>query len=181
MKKRILVDMDGVLADFELGVVEAYRKRFPQRPHLLLKNKTSFYLSEQYPKEHEPDLKAIYTAPNFFRNLPAIEGGVDAVKQMDFLGHEVFFCTSPLSAYENCVEEKFAWIEKHFGIVFTKKVVIAKDKTIVSGNYLIDDRSEVTGVISSPDWEHILYDQPYNKNADKRRLTWKNYKEILGL
>ena len=105
----------------------------------------------------------------------------EALTEMESLGHKVFICTSPLGAYQNCVAEKFEWIDKHIGKGWIKKIIITGDKTIVTGDYLIDDRPEIEGVESTPAWKHILYDQPYNHNVNKRRLTWTNYKEILNL
>jgi hypothetical protein len=44
---------------------------------------------------------------------------------------------------------------------------------------LIDDKPEITGVEKEPTWEHILYDRPYNRGINKRRITWGNWKDIL--
>ena len=93
---------------------------------------------------------------------------------------EAYICTSPMTENPYCLQEKFEWIGKHLGNAWTKKMIITKDKTIVLGNFLIDDNPNIKGV-QEPTWEHILYSQPYNLNVDnKRRMTWQNWKHIFG-
>lgn len=45
---RVLVDMDGVLADFEGGFLKKFRARFPDQPFIALEDRRGFWLSEQY-------------------------------------------------------------------------------------------------------------------------------------
>ena len=72
------------------------------------------------------------------------------------------------------------WIKEHLGQEFAERTIITRDKTLVYGDILIDDKPEVTG-IHTPAWTHVVYDQPYNREATANRLTWNNYKEVLKL
>ncbi len=45
---RVLVDMDGVLCDFEGHFLRCYRDKFPDAPFIPLEERRSFYLSDQY-------------------------------------------------------------------------------------------------------------------------------------
>jgi 5'-nucleotidase len=45
---RVLVDMDGVLADFESGLLQGFRRRFPEEPHVPLEQRRGFLANEQY-------------------------------------------------------------------------------------------------------------------------------------
>lgn len=45
---RILVDMDGVLADFEGGFLKRYRARYPSEPYITLGDRRGFWVSAQY-------------------------------------------------------------------------------------------------------------------------------------
>jgi len=38
------------------------------------------------------------------------------------------------------VLEKYHWVEKYFERDFTKRLVLTKDKTIIHGDFLIDDK-----------------------------------------
>ena len=180
-KKVILVDMDNVLADYEGEFLQRYRKNFPNHFYIPLEKRNTFYLYDQYPPELKKTVEGILTSVGFFENLPPIEGGKEAIEKMKSLGHEVFICTSFISNYKNCILEKYAWVEKNLGYYWTLRTILTKDKTLVYGDYLIDDRPEHKG-IRKPSWEHILYQMPYNKDLkEKRRLTWKNWEDILNL
>lgn len=179
-KMRILVDMDGVLSDFDGEFLKRWRERYPDKFFVPIEERTTFYVKEQYPDELKPLVSEIVWEPGFFRDMMPVDGGKEALDEMKSLGHEVFICTSPLSTYKNCVLEKFEWVDRVLGPDWVKRIIITKDKTLVKANYIIDDKPEITGVEKIPSWEHILYDCPYNKGVNKRRLTWKNWKTVLN-
>ncbi|MBI1968349.1 5'-3'-deoxyribonucleotidase [Candidatus Woesearchaeota archaeon] len=177
----ILADMDGVLADFERGFLENYRMAYPHKPSVPLEERKAFQVKDDYPEELQPLVKAIYQAPGFIRSLPPIAGGLEALCEMASQKHDVFICTSPLSQYDPCVVEKYHWVDEHLGKDWTKKIILANDKTLIHGDILIDDKPEIKG-LETPSWEHILYTQPYNRHIDsKRRLTWQDWREVLGV
>ncbi|XP_032946683.1 5'(3')-deoxyribonucleotidase, mitochondrial isoform X2 [Rhinolophus ferrumequinum] len=145
---RVLVDMDGVLADFEGGFLKKFRARFPDQPFIALEDRRGFWLSEQYGRL-QPGLSekaiSIWESENFFFDLEPLPGAVEAVKQMASLENTaVFICTSPIKKYKYCPYEKYAWVEKHFGPDFLEQVVLTRDKTVVSADLLIDDRPDIT-------------------------------------
>jgi 5'-nucleotidase len=176
----ILVDMDGVLADFEGAFLRDWRQQYPDKPFISLDQRRTFYLLEDYPRELRSEVHGVYTALGFFRKLDPIPGAIEALHIMRALSHEVFICTSPLYDYENCVLEKFQWVEDHLGKAWTQRIVMSADKTVVYGDVLIDDKPLITGA-TQPQWEHIVYDQPYNRESESpRRLTWADdWKSIV--
>ncbi|XP_032946684.1 5'(3')-deoxyribonucleotidase, mitochondrial isoform X3 [Rhinolophus ferrumequinum] len=107
---RVLVDMDGVLADFEGGFLKKFRARFPDQPFIALEDRRGFWLSEQYGRL-QPGLSekaiSIWESENFFFDLEPLPGAVEAVKQMASLENTaVFICTSPIKKYKYCPYEK---------------------------------------------------------------------------
>ncbi|WP_153111871.1 hypothetical protein [Propionivibrio limicola] len=60
----VLLDQDGVLADFDQGFYAAWQSRmghkYPARHPSL---RRSFYVRDEYPEEFREDVESIYTAP----------------------------------------------------------------------------------------------------------------------
>jgi len=175
----ILLDQDGVLADFEGGFYAAWTARQHEFPAIPLEARRVFHLVAEYPPDLSELVMETYSAPGFFRDLKPIPGALDAIRDLLELGHDVRICTAPINQYRNCVPEKFEWVERHLGHEFTSRIVLTKDKTLVHGDVLVDDKPEVTGGIK-PFWQHIVYDQPYNRHVAGPRLTWANWREVLG-
>jgi 5'-nucleotidase len=175
----ILLDQDGVLADFELGFHNAWQTKMGHKhPALSPAERRAFYVRDDYPKEFREEVEEIYTASGFFRDLPAISGAMEAVRHLLTLGHDVRICTSPLNQYRNCVPEKYEWVERHLGPDFVHRMIVTKDKTVVHGDVLVDDKPVITGT-RHPNWKHVLFDQPYNRHVDGLRMTWETWRNAL--
>lgn len=176
---RILVDMDGVITDFDQEFLQRWKKRHPTEFYIPVEKRTKYYVKDEYPDELKPLVAEILLESSFFEEMVMVPGANEALQEMEARGFEVFICTSPLSTYGNCVLEKYKWVEKFLGPAWVNKIILTKDKTIIKADILIDDRPEITGVEKEPSWEHILYDRPYNQEINKRRITWKNWKDVL--
>ncbi|MBK8981114.1 MAG: 5'-3'-deoxyribonucleotidase [Ignavibacteria bacterium] len=179
---RLLIDMDGVIADFEGDFLRRWKETHPEKTHIPLEERKGFYVREQYPDEFSDFVQEIYHSPGFYQNLPPMPGAIEALKEIKNSLNHVFLCTSPmLPKYENCVLEKFHWVYEHLGTDWVNNIILTRDKTVVKGDVLIDDKPDIKGSCI-PEWEHVIYDQPYNRNiTGSRRLTWDNWKEVLNI
>jgi len=167
---RILVDQDGVIANFEDGLIRGLMDR--NITPIPLKERRNFKAKDDYPYELSQTINEIITSPGFYRNLNPLEGAIQSLKELASLGHEVFVCTSPLGTYDNCVLEKYHWVEKHIGGNWINRLILTKDKTLINGDILIDDNPLIKGV-AKPSWKQVIYDQPYNKHIEcKKRFSW---------
>lgn len=178
-KKIVLVDQDGVLADFAAHFQTLWELEFPaiQIPHYSTHEKFKF--TENLEPELREKAESIYLRENFFRKLPLIQGGKEALLEMLDEGYDVKICTSPMIRNRSCVAEKYEWIREHLGEDFARRTIITKDKTLVRGDWLIDDNPEIEGVLS-PSWTHVVFAQPYNINFKGPRISeWKRWKEII--
>ena len=178
---RILVDMDGVLADFDGGVIETYNRLHPRDVVAFPEKRTHRYISWEYPGEIRSELEGIIASPGFFRGLKPIPGAIGAVYEMKRRGDEVYFCTRPLLTNLFCMDEKRRWTLEYFGKEWVARVIPEMDKTRVPGDILIDDNPNADKGERIPTWEQILYTQPYNDHIEgKRRLTWTtNWRGVL--
>ena len=179
----VLVDQDGVLADFEQGLLDAFRAHHPSAPFIALADRRGFHAREQYPPEWAKAIDTIMRTQGFYRDLPAIKHAPAALEEMLEAGHGVFLCTSPLVSSRWCVPEKLAWVEHHLGPAWLRRTVITTDKTLIGDRLqpcvLIDDRPEVRGV-ASPPWTHVLFDAPYNQSEHGPRLSsWLDWRDVL--
>ncbi len=179
--KIILVDQDGVLADFESEFLSRWQQKYPDLPYIPVSKRRIFFIQDEYPQELRPLVEGIFHSRGFFANLPPIKGGIDAVRELRQQGHIVKICTSPLTGNKDCVQEKHDWVERHLGGEWVRELIISNDKTLIYGDLLIDDKPEIKGA-HTPSWEHVIFDAPYNRSVNdaRRRLSsWSELQSIL--
>lgn len=178
---RILVDMDGVIADWG----SAYGRSLDRYGEAAVNiprhhEQTTFNLNEGRTVIERQIIAAVMIEPGFYSRLQPIPGAKQALKEMKARGHDVRIVTSPWVSNPTCASDKLNWVAKHYGSDWASRVILTTDKTLVDGTYLIDDKPVVKGV-NKPTWEHILFDQPYNTDCTQRRLThWSAWKEIIN-
>jgi 5'-nucleotidase len=161
----VLVDMDGVLADFDAEVLARLAAHHPHVPRATRQN---FYIAEDYP-EHTALLRQISSEPGFFAALPLVDGALEGWQRIVDLGYHPRVCTSPLRRNRHCEAEKLGWLEKHFapvhGEAVAREAIVTRDKHLCDGIALIDDRPEIRHSATAP-WQHIVFDRPYNQDGD---------------
>ncbi len=171
-RKVILVDMDNTIADFESAMEAEIQTRHPEVKWVRDRE------DQECPEEFEDKFRAIMCEKGFFRSFKPLPGAVEALHKLQKMGHHVRLCTAPLREYQHCVPEKYAWVEEHLGRQWIRNIIITKDKTMVRGDYLVDDRDQ-TGIMS-PTWEQIVFDQPYNRKKNGRRIkSWDEFIPLL--
>lgn len=165
---------------------------------------THFHLHEAWPhKMTAEDAEKIMSMPGFFETMELIPGAKEALRVM--LNSNIvdpFLCTAPVVSSPACWTEKVRAIQKCLGQEWLARTIITRDKTLVKGTWLIDDKPNIHGAVQ-PDWIHILYDQPHNRppcqlrpqpkkvstRADqdllttigRPRITWNNWVNIFDI
>lgn len=126
MSKPILyIDMDGVVVDFDHGIRQIY-------PHF------SPALPEDDRQAMVDDVCEVQNR-NIFRELPPITGAIESVKSLE-LYFEIYFLSTPMWTVPESFTAKRLWIEEHFGVFGTKRLILSHRKDLNIGDYLVDDR-----------------------------------------
>lgn len=110
---RIYIDLDDTVFDFKSAHKEGLEK-CPGQP----------YPHSQY---------------GFFLNLKPIDYAIFAIIELAKV-HEVYFLTAPSVKNPLSYTEKRLSIEKWFGYDMCSRLIICDNKSLVKGDYLIDDR-----------------------------------------
>lgn len=181
-KPVILIDMDGVLADFDTEISTRVKNR---HPHIaLLETRDNFYFSDEYP-EYKTLIRDISNEAGFFDSLPLIDNALEGWQRIIDLGYHPRICSSPIKSNPHSEVEKRAWLRRHFAPHFgpdiADEAIITSDKYLVDGLALIDDRPELRHAAEAS-WQHVIFDQPYNHTVNKPRIhgwTDKNLQATL--
>ncbi|CAJ1440547.1 unnamed protein product [Effrenium voratum] len=176
VKPVVLVDMDGVLVDWDAGFIKAWNNRTPV-------NRSSYEMEKCVPAQSYGEAVELFCAEGFFRGLPEMADAVASLKDMVRRGFEVMICTAPFAKSRYCAQEKWEWIREHLGEEWLTRMIITQDKTTVRGDLLIDDKPKITGS-QIPLWSQILFDAPYNRdiemNGRRRLCAWKDWAKIMS-
>jgi 5'-nucleotidase len=174
----ILLDMDGVLADWDGGCRLAWGER------TAIDRTASYYMERCIPEDavSQADAQCLMLSAGFFRGLAPIPGAIRAAKAMRAAGYEVFLCTNPLAHSRHCVQEKLDWVGEHLGDEWRDRVILTNNKFLVAGDVLVDDKPFATlprgKNMPPPSWKQIVFDAPYNRhlggeaNGVARIVSW---------
>jgi len=177
----ILSDMDSVVADWDTGYdnlldsLGSPASRLP-RHH----ERQVFNLHHGLGPRQSGIVRRVMDTPGFYANLPLVEGAAEALNAMLDDGHDVMLCSSPWTTNPTCASDKYDWAERMLGVGWADRVILTKDKTLVRGDILIDDKPSIAGRME-PTWRHILFDAPYNRTVTHlpRLSQWANWREVL--
>ena len=161
--------MDNTIVDYSTPISEAIRNE----GNVDSKPDNWFTFTNQKPLRKIQ--KRTQSSPHFFLNLKPIEGAIDCLKYLDSLGYIIFIVSSPSVNSDTCHSDKSKWLTDHMGEYWARKLILTKDKTVIIGDYLIDDRMDISGAIKQPMWKHIMFTQPDNigYKSDLRLNEWK--------
>ena len=118
-KKRIFIDMDGVLCNFN----KAMLSRFLQN-----RNLKELTIEQEYPQ----------SKVGFFLNLEEMPDAIESFKKLQEK-YDVWILTRPSFMNVQCYTEKAQWVMNHLGFDVLKQTIMAGNKSLLKGDYLIDD------------------------------------------
>ena len=117
MKPILYIDLDGVVADFELAM-------------------HTHPLRDVAPYDLHPD-----TIPGIFRDLKPIQDAISSVnKILQSNQYEVYFLSTSPWNNPSAWTDKRLWLEDHFGEKINRRLILTHRKDLIKGDFLIDDR-----------------------------------------
>jgi 5'-nucleotidase len=170
----ILVDMDDTIADYSAAVATKMQAQNPD---------SSFEITAENWHTLGRRSNPIHSQLHFYQALAPISGAMAALREMQAVGHNVFIVSSP-SLGGNCHSDKSQWVEQHLGEQWARRLILTKDKTLVRGHVLIDDKPHITGELS-PSWVHVTFARPHNTRfytePDRLYLAdWRHWHHVLS-
>lgn len=133
---RILLDVDGVTADFMSQ--SFFHLRELGGPEITHQDIVTFDLLSFVPEQFRGLLLRTWKERFFCETIPPYEGSQDAVRALRNLG-EVIFVTAPMTDSPYWHWERTQWLKTHLDSD-GKDVIFAMRKQHVVGDVLIDDR-----------------------------------------
>ena len=140
MKKIVYIDIDDTLADLK----SAYEKA----------------------KRINPNMNFPQAEYGFYANLKPLEGAIDSVFWfLESEGFDPYLLTAPSVKNPMSYTEKRIWVEKYLGMEMVDRLIISSNKSLLKGDYLIDNNIEGKGQ-ENFEGEVLQY-------GSKQYLDWK--------
>ncbi len=171
IKKRLIVDMDGVLADIYEQLI---KREFEETGTKINRNET---LGKTEIEAFPNCLKHVRQR-GFFRNAPVMPSAINVLRKLN--EHYEVFIVSSATEYPNSLEEKYYWLEEHFPFISWKQLVLCGTKIVIKGDIMIDDHFKNLDFF---DGKTILFTQPHNHekndNSHERMHGWDEISTFL--
>ena len=169
MTKRLLLDMDGVLADIYQQAINFEYAESGQRIRI-----------EDVVGKDEivafPNAKRHVREKGFFRDAPVMKDAQEVVKALH-KSYEVFIVSAAME-FPNSLEEKFYWLEEHFPFISWRNIILCGSKVPISGDILIDDHYKNLDPFSN---RSLLFTQPHNIADNRGHERVNNWQEVAKL
>lgn len=184
-RRRLLLDMDGVITNFFKLLFDRYHARYGVRYRV--EDLKTHELEKMVGPVVYAQMAEIFNEPGFFAALEPYEGALGEVAALS-KEFDIFIATSPTTWKDpktgrrginpHCVVDKFSWISENLPD-FTRKMIVTKDKSLISGDALADDSDHNIGpwAEAHPAGLAVVIEQPWNasyelpKNAVRATLS----------
>jgi 5'(3')-deoxyribonucleotidase len=163
MTLRLLLDMDGPMADFDGHfynecIANGWKVNVESRMH-----QTERYFTGHMQGADKRKAEKMVRQEGWFRSLPVTEGAQDGVEALLVADFDVWVCSKPMDDVPTCMDEKKAWLTENFPAL-KHKLIMAPDKTLIMGDFLLDDAPKLEWLTfrSARWWKPIIFTEPYN-------------------
>jgi 5'-nucleotidase len=148
--KRILVDMDGVLADVYSLFYEIHEKATGVRL-------SAADVAGKLEAEAFPDQRKWVSAPGFFCTVPVMHGSIEGLRRLNEKYDVVV--VSMATEFPQSLTDKQIWLHENFPFITWAQVVFCGNKNIICADIMIDDHPKNLDYFKG---ETIIFTQPHN-------------------
>jgi len=166
--KRVLLDVDGVVADFVglyldlvISTVNPLGRQFNREA---AQRRWDVGESLGLTENEKAKTEAKIGNPGTALFMKVLSGAVDAVAKLEQLV-DVYFVTSPWDSSGTWMHDRAHWLERYFGTT-GKNVIHTRHKHVCTGGYFVDDKVENVNKWGDHNvGRAILWEQPWNRSA----------------
>jgi len=156
--KTILLDIDGVLADFVGATLALFGRQEVSVDRWNFHTQLGMTSNEMWNRIDG-------AGHDFWADMPKLPWADELVEMLIRSGLTTILCTSP-SLSDGCNSGKVAWIRKNFP-QFHRQFMITPCKHLLRGDFvLIDDSDDNVKKFRQNSQPAILFPQPWNLNMD---------------
>lgn len=135
MRKVVLLDCDGVLADFRTRALDVVEEVTGVRR---LAANSDWEMFGHLNEEQNTAVWDIIRSPGWCSSLEPYPEALEAVRELQELAN-VYILTAPVRGSQTWSYERTEWVSEHFGIGF-HNVILAQAKYLVQGDVFVDDK-----------------------------------------
>lgn len=171
-RKRILIDMDNVMADLTASFIEWYKNATGvevDRKELEGKPETAAF--------PQPELvKGFIRTPGFFRTASVIAGSQEVIRELNAV-YDVYIVSAAMEFPQSLIE-KYEWLQEHFEFISWRQMILCGSKKPVTGDYMIDDYLMNLDHFSGT---KLLFTSPHNAHITgyTRVNNWEEVRALL--
>ena len=130
---RICIDMDEVMVDNYQRYHELFEEKYQRTV-----DPAEYAGGRIYDMPGITGIREALYEPGFFRHLPMMKHAREVVEEL-YRKHEVFIVTASME-FKHSFTDKWEWLEEHMPFIHWERIVFCGDKSIVHGDYMIDDK-----------------------------------------
>ena len=160
-RPRVLVDVDGVLADFGGATSRtlAALGGQPFDPEAL----TNWDLNDHI-GGHKEEMCRAWRSEGWCSNIRPYSNAVEGIKQLSAIA-DIYYVTAPFYEAPHWMWERLNWLKQWVGAT-DYQVSFTHAKYLVDGDFMVEDRPKniKAWADAHPDRTVVIWDQPYTRD-----------------